>query len=408
MGRIRAFVQDDIPRVAELNWQFLQGQTGPHPPRLEEYLRQVFFQNPWFDSSIGSLVYEEGQRRVVGFLGIVPRPMSVNGRPVQAAFGSGLVVHPESRWALPGPQLLAAFMNGKQDLAMTDTANGLSQQIWVGLGGSTSAAYSLQWARPLRPGSYALYAMSRFGREGRSGAGGRACRVLHKTVSTVATRITLRRLRRPPSGATEEELEIDTLLHSCLQGCSARYSLRPEYNRESLGWLLDFMSRMKAYGNLRKVALRDATKEIIGWFVYYAKRGGIADVVQIGATKLHMKTVFDHLLCDAWNHGAIGLHGRLEIRHAQDLSESRCFFWGSIPLLFRARNPELAKLVQQGDAFLSRLDGEWCLRFGASGQEYMSAALNLPSEEGSSPEATKRLVPSNFQPSQPLQTKAAE
>ncbi len=214
MGRIRAFVQDDIPMVAELNWQFLQGQTGPHPPRLEEYLRQVFFQNPWFDSSIGSLVYEEGQRRVVGFLGIVPRPMSVNGKPVQAAFGSGLVVHPESRWALPGPQLLAAFMNGKQDLAMTDTANGLSQQIWVSLGGNTSAAYSLQWARPLRPGSYALYAMSRFGREDRSGTGSRACRVLHKTVSTVARRIP--RVIGMALGFHESDESIRKSAQSCL------------------------------------------------------------------------------------------------------------------------------------------------------------------------------------------------
>jgi len=407
MGRIRAFVEDDIPRVAELNWQFLQGQTGPHPPRLEEYLRQLFFQNPWFDSSIGSLVYEEGQR-VVGFLGIVPRPMSVNGKCIQAAVGGGLVVHPESRWALPGPQLLAAFMDGKQDLAMTDTASALSQQIWVGLGGSTSAAYGLQWARPLRPASYALFAMSRFEREGISGAGGRACRVLQKTVNSVATRIPLRRFRRPSSGATEEELEIGTLLHSCLPGTSAGYSLRPEYNRESLGWLLDFMSRMKACGNLRKVALRDATKEIIGWFIYYVKRGGIAEVVQVGATKVHMKTVFDHLVCDAWNHGAIGLHGRLEIRHAQDLSESRCFFWSTIPLLFRARNPELARLVQHGDAFLSRLDGEWCLRFGVSGQESTSAAPNLLSGKESSPAAIKSAAPDNFQPSQAPQARSAK
>jgi hypothetical protein len=165
---------------------------------------------------------------------------------------------------------------------------------------------------------------------------------------------------------------------------------------------------MKAYGNLRKVALRDATKEIIGWFIYYVKRGGIAEVVQVGATKVHMKTVFDHLLCDAWNHGAIGLHGRLEIRHAQDLSESRCFFWSTIPLLFRARNPELARLVQHGDAFLSRLDGEWCLRFGASGQECTSAAPNLLSGNESSLAAIKTAAPGNFQPSQAPQPRSAK
>src|SRR5258708_24849747 len=152
MGRIRAFVQDDIPTVAEVNWRVLQGQRGPHPPSLEEYLRQLFFQNPWFDSSIGSLVYEQGQR-VVGFLGIVPRPMSVNGKCIQAAFGSGLVVHPESRWALAGLQLLAAFMEGKQDMAMTDTASALGQQTWAGFGGRTYAAYGRQWGQRLRPGS---------------------------------------------------------------------------------------------------------------------------------------------------------------------------------------------------------------------------------------------------------------
>lgn len=134
------------------------------------------------------------------------------------------------------------------------------------------------------------------------------------------------------------------------------------YDRESLSWLLDFMTQMKAYGNLRRVALRDATGRLIGWFIYYVKRGGIAEVVQMGATKGHVKTVLDYLFRDARNRGAIGAHGRLEIRHAQELSEARCFFWGATPFLFRARDPELARLVQQGDAFLSRC--EWCLKYG--------------------------------------------
>ena len=96
------------------------------------------------------------------------------------------------------------------------------------------------------------------------------------------------------------------------------------------------------------------------------KRGGIGEVVQMGATKGHMKTVPDYLFRDAGNRGAIGAHGRLEIRHAQELAEARCFFWGTTPLLFHARDPELARLVQQGDAFVSRLDGEWCLKYCAS------------------------------------------
>jgi len=76
---------------------------------------------------------------------------------------------------------------------------------------------------------------------------------------------------------------------------SAYYSLRPEYNRESLKWLLDFMTQMKAYENLRRVALRDVTRQRIGWFIYYSIGGGIVEVVQIGAAERHMKAVFDYL-----------------------------------------------------------------------------------------------------------------
>ena len=400
MGRIRAFVQDDIPSVAQLNWQFLQGQQGLHPPSLEDYFQEVFFHNPWFDGSIQSLVYEEEQRGVVGFLGIVPRPMSLNGKCIQAAFGSSHVVHPDSRSTLAGLKLLTAFMDGKQDLAMTDTANRLSQQLWTAVGGSSSAAYGIKWVRPLRPALYALHMMSRSGKSGLSGAWGHACRILSKTLGAAATTISLERLRRPPDGITEEELDIDTLLRSCLPDSSAPYSLRPEYNRESLIWLLDFMTQMKAYGNLRRVALRDATGGLIGWFIYYVKRGGVAEVVQMGAAKRHMKTVLDYLFWDARRRGAIGAHGRLEIRHAQELSESRCFFWGTTPLLFRARDPELARLVQQGEAFLSRLDGEWCLKYGTREREH--------ARESASSEATDSLVPGNFQATPPLQAKAAK
>lgn len=124
-----------------------------------------FFLQPWFDRSIESLVYKEQQRGVVGFLGIVPRPMSVNGKYIQAAFGSSHVVL-ESRLTLAGLKLLTAFMDGKLDLVMTDTANRVTQRLWAVVGGSSSAAYGIKWVRPLRPGLYALHMRSRPGKSG--------------------------------------------------------------------------------------------------------------------------------------------------------------------------------------------------------------------------------------------------
>jgi len=102
--------------------------------------------------------------------------------------------------------------------------------------------------------------MSRFGKGGFSGAGGHGCRILSKTLGAMLTRIPLASLRRPPSAITGEELEIDTLLQSCMPDDSAYYSPRPEYNSESLKWLLDFMTQMKAYENLRRVALARRNK----------------------------------------------------------------------------------------------------------------------------------------------------
>jgi hypothetical protein len=48
-----------------------------------------------------------------------------------------------------------------------------------------------------------------------------------------------------------------------------------------------------------------------------------------------------------------------------DFSEKNCFFtcrggW----TVAHSRKPNFLALLNSGDAFLSRLDGEWCLAFG--------------------------------------------
>src|SRR4029077_1495066 len=109
MGRVREFVQADIPQVASLHWSLLHGMEGDPPPAVETYLEQIFFLSPWSDSTLPSWVYEDDRGNVVGFQGVVPRQMSLYGTPVQAAYGTGLVVHPGSRSTLAAFHLLKAF-----------------------------------------------------------------------------------------------------------------------------------------------------------------------------------------------------------------------------------------------------------------------------------------------------------
>lgn len=363
MSSVRAFVQEDIPQVVALTWRFLQAESGSPPPSMENYFRELFFHSPFSEKALPSLVYQNGHGRVVGFLGILRRRMSLHGKPIEVAVGTSLVVDPDSRSTMAGLKLIDFFLSGKQDLAMTDTANHTTQQIWTRLGGSTAPLYAMHWSRPLRPVLYAAHVVSRFGRGLLFDAFALGCKPVCKIVDAVAARLPSSPFRQRLPLISEEELTAETLL-VCLRDFSESHSLRPEYDAESVTWLLDFMDRMSAHGSLRKVLLRNRENKIIGWYMYYLRRGGVGQVVQVGASPSSIDAVLDHLAYDAWTHGAIALHGRLEPQLSQKLSGKYCFYFLGNRLLVHSRNPELARQIQSGSAFLTRLDGEWCLRFG--------------------------------------------
>jgi len=122
------------------------------------------------------------------------------------------------------------------------------------------------------------------------------------------------------------------------------------------------MERMHSHAEFRKVVVRDDHLKILGWYIYYVKPGAVSQVVQIGGERKFTGDVLDHLFYDAWRHGAIAVHGVVRSDLIPDFWEKNCFFtcrggW----TLAHSRRPELLELLDRGDAFLSRLDGEWCL-----------------------------------------------
>ena len=363
MSGVRAFIQDDIPQVAALKWRFLHNGSGSAPPAMEGYIRELFFHGPFAEKTVPSLVYENEHGRVVGFLGVLRRRMSSRGKPIEAAVATSLVVHPDSRSTMAGLKLVNWFLTGKQDLAMTDTANQVTQQIWARLGGRTVALHTMHWSRPLRPALYAAYAASRFGNGRLSGAFALGCKPVWKILDAIAARLPSSPFCQRSPLISEEELTAERLV-ACSRDLPATHSLRPEYETESARWLLEFMGRMNAYGSIRKILLRNKEDKIIGWYLYCLKRGGVGEVVQVGAAHSSIAVVLDHLFYDAWSHGAIALHGRLDSRLSQESLGKYCFYFPGNRLLAHSRDPELTRQIQNGSAFLTRLDGEWCLRFG--------------------------------------------
>ena len=90
-------------------------------------------------------------------------------------------------------------------------------------------------------------------------------------------------------------------------------------------------------------------------------QGGTSQVVQEGYRRGSAQEVIKHLLCDAWKGGALAIAGRTEDPEMLKVLAdnvallSRTHSW----MLIHSNRPEVRAAILQGDAYLTRLEGEW-------------------------------------------------
>src|SRR5262245_17044670 len=159
---IRPFTEADIPHAADLH---RRGFALPERPGQQEayakYFRTTFLESPSADPECPSLAAVDNDGRIIGFLGVVIRPMYLDREPIRAALSSEFVVDPNWRNHAVGLEILKRFFSGPQDLSFTDEAVEPSAIIWQRLGGSCSPAHSLHWVAPLRPAALLLLKIRR-------------------------------------------------------------------------------------------------------------------------------------------------------------------------------------------------------------------------------------------------------
>jgi hypothetical protein len=287
--------------------------------------------------------------------------MLLHGRPIRVAVSMHFMVEPDSRSTLAGVQLLKVFFSGPQDLSVTDSAGAVGRKIWEGLGGATALGYSINWMRLLRPSRYVLRHLAQRNWPLRFLAA--ALRPLCPILDAMAGRALPRRFGKPEASLQEVDLDKETLLAGIAQ-FTPGYALRPDYDPESLFWLLAKADQLAYPGALRKLALRNADGELVGWFLYELRADGLGEVLQVVGHKKSFGKVLDHLFRHGRRNGAIALSGRLAPQFAQEFSDRYCFFDCSGPwTLMHSKNQEVLQTIYQGDLFLTRLEGEWCTRF---------------------------------------------
>ena len=363
MKRIRALTEEDLPQVAILHSKVHGGTNGQSPSQaIEAYFREILFRNPWYDVDLPSWVYEE-DGKILGVLGVIPRRMNFQGRSMRVAVGCQFFVDPDRRNSLAAFQLLQKHLGGPQDVALADGANRTVRNLWQRLGGETLSLYNVHWVRPLRPARTLLALYSRFqSRSGNSGLLLRFGGVLCHMIDTAAAPL-VPSSEQPSGELKAEQLDAATLL-SCLSEFTTRYRFRPEYDVNDLQWLLDQAAAKRRHGPLQRVLLRHARRGIVGWYLYYLNSTGLSEVLQVGAREDSIGDVLNHLFDHARRHGAAALHGRMEPRFMQALSDRYCLFHGGgSNVLFHSRIPAATAALLAGDGFLTRLEGEWWLRF---------------------------------------------
>jgi len=355
VGKVRPMVDGDMPGIAAL-YEHVHG-LPPNTSRsdLHRNMRRVFLEHPWQDERIVSLVVDQPDDRIIGCLGVVPRPMLWNGKKITAAVSHSFVVAPELRSGMAALELVRAFLAGKQDLSICQ-GNEVSRRIWDVFGGSTSHFYSLGWTRPLHPARYLLSYLRRRSLP-------RLATTLLKPLCTVVDMMAPRmvpglfRLPMPEvkGGVLTPDGAVELLVSS-----SSRCQLRPVYTSDSYRWMLDTLALNPERGALRAVLVHDRNG-VVGWYIYHLRDGEIAEVVQIGASNNRMDTVFEHLLWQARGDGAIVVTGQLEPALLHTLNTHACLLhqanngW----MLLHARNREILDAVHEGRACLSRMEAEW-------------------------------------------------
>ncbi len=355
--RIRPFVPEDISQVAALHKRVFPNNPFPDA-ELRTYFQLLFFENPWYDADLPSLVYRENGGKILGFYGVLPRPMRIEGRPIRVAVSSQFIVDPSVRNRLAAVELQSAFFAGPQDLSFTDGANEASRKVWEGLGGLTAFPYSVHWTRLLRPARYFLQRSKQYRLFAPLQL---AMRPMSAAVDFLAARH-----RRSPFWQTEQPPEEDfdwKTLFEHLPRFTVSKSLCPDYDEQSIRWLLERAAEKKSHGKLRKSLVRNSDGQIVGWYMYYLNPKGTSQVLQLVATKDTLRLVLRQLFFHAWRLGSAAVSGRVDPEFVTDLSQEHCLFNFHGPrLLVHSKRADLREAVQRGDAFLTRLEGEWWMR----------------------------------------------
>lgn len=359
-GAVRTLREADLAQIARLHERCFRRSIHKNRATLEYRIHKVFREHPWHHTGIESLVWDDGTGRVLGFAGLLARPMRFRGKPILAALSCQVMVDPEARGQGIAEALLRASTTGPQAITYSDILNPSAATIWRRIGGSEIPQMTLQWIRPLRPFRWLA---AQLGQERRHAWAMRLARPVLSVLDAVVRASPSSPYSMPmPEGRIMRPLSSSNHLKQ-LATLQNRYELVPCYDEQSLTWLLALLEQGLQRGcRLEGMEVVDSHGEAIGFFLMVTQPGATATVLQIGAAAGEQEAVLTAITQRADESRCAIIRGRLQPEYLPTLAKwPNALGQGDPSVMAISQDPEMIECIRQGRAWMTHLEGEWCI-----------------------------------------------
>lgn len=152
MPEIMRLEEKHLEGVSSLYLRVIQKKLCDASPSKElvSFMRLLYLENPEITPETRSIIALD-QGDVVGFLGTLPFPASLQGKDVIAMTGGPLMVREDFRKKALGFHLFRCFMQIPVAVHLSDGANRVSKQLWLAMKGRALDFYGHYWIKVLRP-----------------------------------------------------------------------------------------------------------------------------------------------------------------------------------------------------------------------------------------------------------------
>jgi hypothetical protein len=354
MTEIRPLTADDIPAIGTLFQRVFRNPRDPAPAALLDCMRELFFDHPWRDPAIQSQVYVTPEGEVGGYVGVIPLRMRLKGRVLSAAAPTTIAVAEPAKNPMAGALLLRTFMNGAQDVSVSEPINPIAVGMWEKFSARAATMESMEWLALFRPAGFAAslaadrFPITRFG----------------KPLARPLDRVLSRYLARDPHRVTAQkqaearDLPRAEFIPAFIALADEAYDLRPDWDEHSLGWQLRHASGNRKRGPLQHRLVVDAKERVIGGYIYHGHPGGVAWVIQLLARPDTALAVVDAMLLHLDGEGYVSAKGRTQARLVEPLLKRRALLFRRHSAMVHARDAAITDAVHEGRGITSGLAGE--------------------------------------------------